>query len=150
MSFAQRQKERLAERRERDIPRIVLDFWAARAILLEGIEDYWQTVIARERYGNTTGGTENTLHCLLNIAASAQQIAEDLNLIDKPPEDEVEYNQNLVKFTRGLLQHIMRNTRVEPAKQRSRGQQLCFVFDEQWMQDTLEKLDEHVFPTPRP
>ena len=89
------------------------------------------------------------LSTLVDLAARCQQVAEDLNLIDKPPEDEVAYNLNLVKFTRGILTHIMSNTREVPAQQRGK-RQLAFTFDESWMNDTLEKLDEHIFPTSRP
>ena len=144
--FAEQQREQLEIRRlEGQNPAVVLDFYAARAILEEGLEGFWPEVSTNDEMRRHLGGR----NALVDLAARCQQVAEDLNLVDKPPEDEVGYNQNLVKFTRDLLTHIMRNARQAPAEQRGKHR-LSFIFDEHWMRDTLEKLDEHVFPPTRP
>ena len=140
--FAEQQRDQLKIRRlEWQNPAVVLDFYAARAILEEGLEAFWPEVSTTDLMRRQIGGT----NALVDLAARCQQVAEDLNMVDKPPANEVEYNQNLVKFTRDLLNHIMRNASTVPAAQRGKSQ-LSFTFDESWMHETLEKLDEHVFP----
>ena len=144
--FAEQQREQLKIRRlEGQNPAVVLDFYAARAILEEGLEAFWPEVSTTDLGRRHIGGR----NALVDLAARCQQVAEDLNMVDKPPENEADYNQNLVKFTRDLLNHIMQNARTVPAPQRGKSR-LSFGFDEHWMRDTLEKLDEHVFPPTRP
>lgn len=146
MIFPAGQKRRLKDRREYENPSVVLDFFAARAILEEGVENFWRSYRLCQ---DTRAAEARTLlpETLVDLAARCQQVAEDLNMVDEPPENEADHNQNLVKFTRDLLSHIMRNARQVPAEQRGKHR-LSFMFDEHWMRDTLEELDKHVFPPP--
>ena len=137
-TFSNAQREQLAKRRKLEKPSVVLDFYAARAILEEGLEEFWPVY----RFATQGADTSLILEKLVDLSARCQQVAEDLNLIDHDTDNEtfIAKHNRLVNLVQNILKHIHTNHVKVPSAQLGKTQ-FAFHFDKAWIDDILEQLD---------
>jgi hypothetical protein len=106
----------------------------AYAVILEELQEFWEEVKLNPRMRSTT----SSLHELLDIAASAWTIAEDLNLIDKGESnnEDPEHSETL----KNLLDKMISEGRMEGPKQKGLEPVRVFEFDLTHVVNLRERL----------